>query len=54
MAENEVFETNHYDVVYIESLVEECSVVSLVEYERMGSIDQNVFFTRASYDPSLC
>lgn len=52
ISEDEIFSSNHSDVIYIESVVSKVKVVSLKRYCNMGKHDDNeVYYTRATYDP---
>ena len=39
LADNEVFETTHKDVIYIETINEECQVFKLDDYENLPQIE---------------
>lgn len=52
IGENEVFQTNHQDKVFADSIIAKCNVFTIKEYDELESIDFNTtFFTRASYCP---
>ena len=54
LSEDEVFATNHKDIIFIETVVGKAKVLTLEEYDKY-SIDENsnenIFFSRATYDP---
>lgn len=51
ISDYEVFSSNHKDIIFIETLLGKCSVLSFEEYEKLEEINSNMFFTRAFYDP---
>jgi hypothetical protein len=36
--------------MYVESIIEECVVIPIEEYEQLTSIENNIYFTRSVYD----
>ena len=50
ISDYQVFPTNHYDFIYIESLNGKCEIISYDEYDSNPSVSNNVYFQRASYD----
>ena len=51
ISELEVFKSNHYDIVTIDSILIKCRILTFEEFDRLEEPLDNVFFTRASYDP---
>ena len=51
ISDYEVFESNHKDVIFIETIVGKCSILRFEEYEQLDEINGNMFYKRAFYDP---
>jgi len=51
ISEFELFTSNHKDIIFIETIISLCTVLSLEEYERLDTHSSTTFFTRATYDP---
>lgn len=51
ISEYEVFESQHRDTIYIESIVGKCKVACFEEYENSNDTSGNLYFSRAKYDP---
>ncbi|CAK58429.1 unnamed protein product (macronuclear) [Paramecium tetraurelia] len=49
ISENEVFKTNEFDYIEIESIVGLATILSFEEYDQIEELYDNVFFTRAQY-----
>lgn len=47
----EVFKSEHKDIIFIESILSKCDILSFEEYESSINIGINTFFTRYCYDP---
>ncbi|MDR3549153.1 MAG: hypothetical protein P4M11_12990 [Candidatus Pacebacteria bacterium] len=59
LADNELFSTSFVSKIHADLLNGKCMVWQLSEYEKQESLDENDFFTRASYDirkarPDFC
>lgn len=46
----EVFESNHKDYIFIESILKKVQLLSLEEYQNLEVIDEGVYFTRGKID----
>lgn len=51
ISDDEVFRSNHCDIIFIETVAGKAKVVSIDEYIETSDEEKNVFFTRASYNP---
>lgn len=51
ISEYEVFKSNHYDTIFIESVLCKCKVLPIKEYQIQEENSDIIFFTRARYDP---
>ena len=54
LSEDEVFATNHKDIIFIETVVGKAKVLTLEEYDKYSTDEnpnENIFFSRATYDP---
>jgi len=51
ISEFEVFSSKHKDIIFIETLLGKCNVLTFEEYESLEEISSIMFFTRAFYDP---
>lgn len=49
LSDNEVFISDHYENVIIESIISKCTVKSADDYEK-GVIDDKTFFSRSTYN----
>lgn len=47
----EVFNSNHSDFIFIETIISKCEVLSFKDYENLEEINSNVYFSRAFFDP---
>lgn len=47
----ELFESNHKDVIFIESIIGKCQVISFEDYDNLNEITGNIFFSRSKFDP---
>ena len=52
ISEYEVFKTNHYDVIFIETIIGKCLILTFEEYESQIEVNNNVFYSRYGYDPT--
>lgn len=51
ISEYEIFKTDHRDIIFIESIISKCIVLSFEEYDSlMNPQEENTYFTRASFD----
>lgn len=50
LSKYELFLTNHSDIVYIESVVTKCLIVSFENFVEFEEYDDYSFFSRANYD----
>lgn len=48
LSDNEVFVSDHFENIIIESILSKCSVISIEKYDQ-GNNDEKTFFTRATY-----
>lgn len=46
----EVFKSNHKDIIFIETILSTCEVLTFEEYEAQEQHNPTTFFCRASYD----
>ena len=51
ISDDEVFSSNHRDIIFIETVEGKAKVVSIDEYIETSDEEKNVFFTRAAYNP---
>lgn len=52
IGENEVFPASHTDDIFADAIIDKCTVLSIEEYDRLPSIENNfTYFTRAAYCP---
>lgn len=49
LSENEIFLSNHFENIIIESIISKCTIVSIDKYDLGGNHDET-FFTRAIYN----
>ncbi|CAD8139869.1 unnamed protein product [Paramecium pentaurelia] len=49
ISENEVFKTNEFDYIEIESIVGLAIILSYEEYDQIEELNDNIYFTRASF-----
>ncbi|CAD8056608.1 unnamed protein product [Paramecium sonneborni] len=49
ISENEVFKTNEFDYIEIESIIGLAIILSYEEYDHIEELNDNIFFMRASY-----
>jgi hypothetical protein len=47
----ELFNSNHKDTIFIETIIGKCTVLTLDEYELLDEVNGNIYYTRAFYDP---
>ncbi len=47
----ELFSSSHKDIIFIETVIAKCLVLSFEEYELLEALNENTYFSRASYDP---
>ena len=47
----EVFPTNHYQNVYVQTINGRVKVITLEEFELLAPVPHDTFYTRAEYDP---
>jgi len=46
ISDNEIFETDHLDITFIDCINGPCKLYSFTDYDNLNSISQNTFFTR--------
>lgn len=51
LSEYELFESNHKDVIYIETVIGKCCVLSIDDYDKLEEVNNSTYFSRAFYDP---
>lgn len=52
ISDYELFETNHKDIIFIETVIAKCNIYSYEEYEALDDHTDYTFFCRAQYDPN--
>ncbi|CAI2364815.1 unnamed protein product [Moneuplotes crassus] len=50
IGDNEVFPTNHKDIIPLESIICKVQVLHLSEYQDCSLVNQSIFYTRAKFD----
>mmetsp|Transcript_34358 Transcript_34358/g.38944 ORF Transcript_34358/g.38944 Transcript_34358/m.38944 type:complete len:283 (+) Transcript_34358:190-1038(+) len=50
VSDAEVFETDHRDDIFVESIIGQCRVYTFEEYESLGQIPPNTYYSRARYE----
>ena len=50
ISDYELFPSNHKDIIYIESIINKCTVYSYEEYDNIADPSDFTFFTRAKYE----
>ena len=50
LSENELFQSQHKDNAYIETVLGKAKLLSLSQYDNIIEVNDNTFFTRANYD----
>ncbi|MCQ2816986.1 MAG: hypothetical protein MJ252_06950 [archaeon] len=50
LSEYELFNSTHKDIIFIENIIGKCKVYTLEEFEKLEDIDDQSYFSRASYD----
>ncbi|CDW71979.1 bah-phd domain-containing protein [Stylonychia lemnae] len=50
ISDQEVFPTNHYDQVYVQTINGKCTILTLGDYEKRPLVNEETYFTRASYN----
>ncbi|KAL4428613.1 hypothetical protein ABPG74_009115 [Tetrahymena malaccensis] len=50
ISDNEIFETDHLDITFVDCINGPCKLYNYQEYDQLKSISQNTFFTRAKFD----
>lgn len=51
ISNSELFEAPHHDIIYIETVVCKCRVLSFEKYEKLDQPSDTIFFKRSKYDP---
>lgn len=49
LGENELFDSDHHDYVYMDSILGKCDVFSIQEYDNCESIDDGTYFCRSKF-----
>ena len=49
ISENEVFKTNEYDYIEIESIVSLASILTYQEFDKLETMNDTTYFMRAAY-----
>ena len=53
ISEHELFETEHYDYVWLSSILEPIKLMTFTEFENEPQINDLVYFQRCTYHPGL-